>query len=460
MELCVIIGAEKPDNRTAVIHCNGKVRPPKEADPKANGRGKARKSSLQLPPHIKVLDSPVAYQCTLCDKTFSTRAHVHYHRYCGSAKPFKCEVCGKEFGLNMQLQAHLAKHADGKPYKCSTCLKGFSEKGKLARHAATHSSSKHFICPHCAKSFKIKDSLRIHSLTHLNEKPFPCMVCEARFSNSSNLKKHLASHSNEKEHMCDQCGKRFSRKWALSIHRMSHLNLKPHSCEVCCKSFVNLKDLRRHVRIHSETKEFSCGICLTRFRRKDNLHRHVKNTHPGKRADIIQTPQPVSELAPTTANPSVVVDNPNAVKVITAPTVITKRLAEGAPAALQLATALSTDSRPPGCGVNGPIKLAFKTPAFKSNYNITRGSELVPSTQPASDRPWPEPIEASPLAHYETSFQNRKHAMIKNIKFKVPARYTNLLKSSAQPQEPASVIVSSSDVHWRRRTSQNLLLKN
>lgn len=104
---------------------------------------------------------------------------------------------------------------------------------------------------------------------------------------------------------------------------------------------------------------------MTRFRRKDNLHRHMKNTHPGKRAEIIQTPQPVSELTPTTANPSVVVDNPNAVKVITAPTVITKRLAEGA-------TALSTDSRPPGCGVNGPIKLAFKTPAFKSNYNITR----------------------------------------------------------------------------------------
>lgn len=46
--------------------------------------------------------------------------------------------------------------------------------------------------------------------------------------------------------------------------------------------------------------------------------------------------------------------------------------------------------------------------------------------------------------------------MIKNIKFKVPARYTNLLKSAAQP----SVIVNSSDVHWRRRTSQNLLLKN
>lgn len=81
-------GAEPLDNHRAVIHRNGKA--PKEAEPKVNGRGKARKGSLQLPPHIKVLDSPVAYQCTLCDKTFSTRAHVHYHRYCGSGKYKNC----------------------------------------------------------------------------------------------------------------------------------------------------------------------------------------------------------------------------------------------------------------------------------------------------------------------------------------------------------------------------------
>lgn len=94
----------------------------------------------------------------------------------------------------------------------------------------------------------------------------------------------------------------------------------------------------------------------------------------------------------------------------------------------------------------------------------------------------------SSVLHYETSFQNRKHAMIKNIKFKVPEQYTNSFKTlpinsnignsnsysisadsemaQTYPLTNKSVIVNNSnlancsDLHWRRRTSQNLVLKN
>lgn len=103
---------------------------------------------------------------------------------------------------------------------------------------------------------------------------------------------------------------------------------------------------------------------------------------------------------------------------------------------------------------------------------------------------------SEPKIHYETSFQNRKHAMIKNIKFKVPAKYTNKFRESNNVTDKSiinnlnlnnnnnsnndivrgnsclesvaatSVIVnnsvqcSNSMEHWRRRTSQNLGLKN
>lgn len=78
--------------------------------------------------------------------------------------------------------------------------------------------------------------------------------------------------------------------------------------------------------------------------------------------------------------------------------------------------------------------------------------------------------------------------MIKNIKFKVPEQYTNSFKTlpinsnignsnsysisadsemtQTYPLTNKSVIVNnsnlanSSDVHWRRRTSQNLVLKH
>lgn len=94
---------------------------------------------------------------------------------------------------------------------------------------------------------------------------------------------------------------------------------------------------------------------------------------------------------------------------------------------------------------------------------------------------------SEPKIHYETSFQNRQHAMIKNIKFKVPAKYTNKFretnnfpdkkinnnsnntlqdKVTLESVAATSVIVNNSVQfsnnmeHWRRRTSQNLGLKN
>lgn len=91
--------------------------------------------------------------------------------------------------------------------------------------------------------------------------------------------------------------------------------------------------------------------------------------------------------------------------------------------------------------------------------------------------------------NYETSFEQSPHAIIKNIKFKLPANYTNIRStksfSTVQPLEPVpnvnadqelqsneqeyielkpaktSVIVnSSSDLHWRRRTVQTLYMQH
>lgn len=93
----------------------------------------------------------------------------------------------------------------------------------------------------------------------------------------------------------------------------------------------------------------------------------MKNTHPGKKGEIIRNPLPVSDLP----KKSVVIDNPNAVNVITASPALTKGRADPTAVPVQPPSTISTDSRPTGSVINAPIKLAFKTPAFKSNYNIT-----------------------------------------------------------------------------------------
>ncbi|VEN53335.1 unnamed protein product [Callosobruchus maculatus] len=146
--------------------------------------------------------------------------------------------------------------------------------------------------------------------------------------------------------------------------------------------------------------------------------------------------------------------------------------------------------------INGPIKLAdfnYVPAAQRENSHVLAESidicqkilstsssnpsvaarGIIRKAEPTSEEicqkilgqtPTPSPL------HYETSFQNRKHAMIKNIKFKVPIQYTKTFQEEGGSTEVAegetdahrSVIVNNNNVeqstslHWRRRTSQNL----
>lgn len=134
--------------------------------------------------------------------------------------------------------------------------------------------------------------------------------------------------------------------------------------------------------------------------------------------------------------------------------------------------------------INGPFKLAFKTDAFKNNYNIFKKDYKESAPRIQTKKPYdmveslnicqkilspmhittqkienldnsksvidnkPKNVIMSvgkvnekdsleickkilttidvPPLHYETSFEEKKHALIKNIKFKLPSTYTNI----------------------------------
>ncbi|XP_072380009.1 uncharacterized protein [Diabrotica undecimpunctata] len=508
-------------------------------------------NSLIIPKHIKIISDPLSYHCTLCNKHFTTKTHVKYHTYCnGASKPYKCDVCGKEFILRAQLDVHSYKHKSAKPYSCTICKKSFSVRSKLTRHSAVHSQIKSHICSICGNAYRSKESLKIHAIIHKGDKPFECKTCNAKFNNQSNLNKHAVVHTKEKVHMCDLCGKRYKFKWALSVHKNIHTQSRSHECNVCFKKFNFKKDLQRHNLIHQEGKQYKCGVCSTTFRRLDNLRRHMKNTHPGKKAHVIKniiTPRCNTENTATVTTKTttidsnrnissskkdsqVPVDNPNAINVITTASVACSSIKTNkkeTEAVKPLPSAAKSDSRAGTTGgttstttsvINGPIKLAFKTPAFKSYYNINRDFDHIQPVQLKSNYNMAESVEicqkimstdssissrniinkveskpqdishgmdpnTGPI-HYETSFQNKQHAMIKNIKFKVPIEYTNQFKKNnksekapkddntkltfteLKPVAMTSVIVSSTtnlsesdNLYWRRRTSQNLSLK-
>ena len=72
-------------------------------------------------------------------------------------------------------QEHMAKHSGDKPYKCEVCPKQFNHKTDLRRHMCLHTGEKPFSCEVCGKGFIREDRMVKHADTH-KKKPPPIIM--------------------------------------------------------------------------------------------------------------------------------------------------------------------------------------------------------------------------------------------------------------------------------------------
>jgi uncharacterized Zn-finger protein len=81
---------------------------------------------------------------------------------------FTCEICGKSFYTNPELQGHCTVHT-GEKHECETCGKGFSLKGNLLAHLHIHDQNRkidRYACDVCAKPFQYMARLHAHRKIH------------------------------------------------------------------------------------------------------------------------------------------------------------------------------------------------------------------------------------------------------------------------------------------------------
>ncbi|XP_058453073.1 zinc finger protein ZFP2-like [Malaya genurostris] len=94
--------------------------------------------------------------------------------------------------VNKQLESGLTK-----PFRCDVCYKQFTRARSLKVHCQVHiSGNKLFKCDKCSRSFTRKEQLIIHDRTHTGSRPFVCEFCSEQFIKATDLKRHqIASHN-------------------------------------------------------------------------------------------------------------------------------------------------------------------------------------------------------------------------------------------------------------------------
>ncbi|XP_077494081.1 uncharacterized protein LOC144104775 [Amblyomma americanum] len=174
--------------------------------------------------HMARHTQPGACTCPVCGKRYKDPYILKMHLkmvHMPAEVLFECALCGKKFSRKAHLKRHTRTHNPNKPLKCPLCDYRGCERSDITKHMLIHEEPKH-VCTVCNRSFRHIKNKELHMKRHKGQKDYKCGVCDFYGYTFTDIRKHIERrHADPHTILCDRCGQAFKTQALLKEHQMS-----------------------------------------------------------------------------------------------------------------------------------------------------------------------------------------------------------------------------------------------